>query len=105
MKITILLASAALSMMACKNHPEFDCKNYIQEQNVGFMLHGGIFDKYDNGRMFISIVHIVDPKNWDYNQYFTGTGFSSDPKDELKVLEKDSCYLKQDYFRYLNSKR
>lgn len=67
------------------------------------MLHGGILDKYDNGRVYISIVKIVNPKDWSYNHYFTGTGFSIDPKDELKMLEADSCKLKKLYYEYETS--
>jgi hypothetical protein len=67
------------------------------------MLHGGILDKYDNGRIFISIVHVVNPKDWDFNEYFTGNGFSKNEYDELKVIEKDSCELKQKYFKYLQT--
>jgi hypothetical protein len=69
------------------------------------MLHGGILDKYDEGRVYVSIVHIIDPKDWQYNEYFTGNGFSKDAKDELKVLEKDSCDLKEKYFNYLTNKK
>ena len=73
----------------------------IKEEHVGFMQQGGILDKYDNGRVFVSIVHVVDPKDWQYNEYFTGNGFSKNEDEELRVIEKDSCQLKQKYFEYI----
>src|ERR1035437_2672459 len=59
-----------------KIYKVYDCNKEIKEEHVGFMQQGGILDKYDNGRVFVSIVHVVDPKDWQYNEYFTGNGFS-----------------------------
>ena len=51
----------------------------------------------------MTITTASNGKDWQYNEYFTGTGFSKYKKDELKVPEKDSCELKHKYFIYFNS--
>lgn len=72
---------------------------------VGFMAQGGILDKYDDGKVYLSIEKLVNPHDWDFNEYFTGTGFSKNKDDVKKVLEQDSCELKQLYFEYLNNQK
>lgn len=39
------------------------------------------------------IAKVVDPKDWSHNKYFTGSGYSTDPKTAFKVSERDSCQL------------
>ncbi len=100
-KLTLLFAILFfLAFTSCKPKIVCDCNRILSNDTIGFMDNIGIFSKYD-GNVFKSIVHIVDPKDWDYNEYFTGNGFSKNKDDELKVLEKDSCELKQKYFEYL----
>jgi hypothetical protein len=81
------------------------CDYQFENNSIGFMMKGGILDKYDNGRVFYSIVDIVNPKDWDYNLYFTGSGFSENEDDAIWIIEKDSCKLKSKYVEYLNNKQ
>lgn len=101
-----LIVLSVLFLMSCK-HESYCNKTFpIKDSSgieVGFMLHGGILDAYDNGRIFISLVRINDPKDWDFNEYFTGDDFTPDESLEKKVLQSDSCELKQLYFEYLNN--
>jgi len=90
-------------LLSCRTAKQYNCSKAIAEGSVGFMRHGGILDKYDNGKVFISIVNIVNPKDWSGNEYITGNGFSKNKDDEMKVIEKDSCELKQKYFAYLKT--
>lgn len=98
-----ILAILLLAAVSCRTKPTYDCSKEIKDGHIGFMLQGGILDKYDNGRVFVSIVHIVNPKDLDFNEYFTGDGFSKNENEVMKVIEKDSCQLKEKYFEYLES--
>jgi len=101
-KFIIYLSSILLlPVLSCRSENRYNCSMKITEyteDNVGFMIHGSALE---NGQRFVSIVHVVNPKDWDYNKYFTGNSFSKNEADEMKVLEKDSCELKQKYFVYL----
>lgn len=99
----VLAAIFMLVAASCRTKTTNRCSKEFYDKYTGFMLHGGILDKYDNGRVFVSIVHIVDPKDWQYNEYFTGDGFSKDEKEEMRVLEKDSCEIKEKYFAWLEA--
>lgn len=97
---------SSLSIVCCVaitlsfgNHEKFDCNKTLLKKDMIF-LHGGILDKYNNGRVFVSIQRVNNPKDWNDNEYFTGKGFSKDENKLLKV--KDSCELKRRYFKVYN---
>lgn len=103
MKYKLILISL-LFVISCKESN--DCYRRVHQElesggSIGFMIHGGFLDKYDNGRVFISIVRVNNPKDWDYNDYFTGEDFSPNEEDEMRVPREDSCQLKELYFQYL----
>lgn len=90
---------------ACSSQVPFkDCERSFDYKNtgVGFAMHGGFFDKYDGGRVFYSIYRTHDEYKAP-TEFFTGTAFSTNEEDEMRVLEKDSCELKHLYFIYLNN--
>lgn len=100
--LTILL----LFFISCNNGYDYCDKQIHGTQGateVGFMATGGILDKYDDGKVYYEIVKINNLRDWDFNEYFTGVGFSKDENDALKILDKDSCQLKQFYFEFLNN--
>lgn len=105
----LIYLSLIVILFSCKHKPVFDCSKEIHGTQdtveVGFMLHGGILDQYDNGRVFISIVKITDRRNWEHNQYFTGTDFSENEDEEMKVIDSDSCKLKELYFEFLKTEQ
>lgn len=102
MKYILLLT--VVSFVSCTTPTNDYCDKELPGKD-GFMLQGGILDKYDGGRTFLTIERVNDPKDWAYNEYFTGTGFSKDQSEVMRVLEKDSCELKEMYFKFITPEK
>lgn len=105
----ILILFCSCGFISCKLSENY-CDKSVSSTlpnggSIGFMSEGGILDKYDEGKVYISIAKVNDPKDWSYNEYFTGEGFSPNEEDKMKVLEQDSCEIKQAYFEYLKDQK
>lgn len=95
----LLLISILLVFISCKESN--DCDKRLGG-NVGLMIHGVFMPQTEDERIKkVSIVKIVDPKDWEFNEYFTGENFSPNEEDEMQVPITDSCQLKDLYFQYL----
>lgn len=81
----------------CKEE-QLNCSTLISDPKLHFMAHGELF----SGKGFegIWLARVNNSQNWDYNQYFTGSGWST---DKSNALNGDSCSLKQSYFEYLEN--
>jgi hypothetical protein len=96
MKYFLIIIAAFIA--GCKNNCKCD-QPLSSDTHISFMVNGGDSEKY-NGRVYLNIAHIVDPKDWVYNQYFTGCGFSKDEDSSYTVPLKDSCILKKKYIEF-----
>lgn len=91
----------SIILISCQEKHDLTCEKPFPYHHTGFMIHGMIFSSAEN---HLSIVHVMNPKDWDFNEYFTGSGFSKNENDAYTVVIKDSCELKEKYFRYLDKK-
>lgn len=98
--LTLVLSVFAILIYASiTSKDELNCSTEITDPKVGFMDHGTLFTPTKTG-WGTWLVRVNNPQNWDYNEYFTGSGWSVDKKD---AMNGDSCTLKQSYFEYLEN--
>lgn len=70
------------------------CSSPITEENVHFFTSG----RLGSMETWSTLQRVNNPKDWDFNEYFTGTGWSNNKDDVMKVPEADTCRIKEKYF-------
>lgn len=97
MFLTIILIAVVGGYSYKAGYNNADCKKEFPD-NVGFMIHGEFFSGNSN---YVTLEKINDKTNWDKNEYFDGIRWTNDKNHAMKVPEKDSCILKNLYFKFV----
>lgn len=92
----ILLFLLILVCASCSN-PRY-CNEPLDMFGFQYMGHGQLLS---GNKMNLSVCMIRDPKDWDWNLYFTGNGLSDDFREAMMVLPEDTCELKNMFFEYM----
>lgn len=91
---------ATLLVISCsRSSKKIDCSFTIKEP-YAFLACGELFTKKP---ITLIIADIPDKKDWDFNRYFTGRGWSKNSDDAMKVLRADSCNLKNSFMEFQKS--